>query len=201
MNNNRRNNKRKGAQLKRTRNGLAQNAAMASRQDAVPQLRKFMQFRNFLFTNATTNYAFGLDNINFVGSEETLSSILTEYSAQYEQYRIRRVKLRAQVGKGFTNDHRIKTFIAARVDVDNQLVGATPANVNSLLNAENACVKTFTERGNVLLADFRPVVRSVNQVSHPILPSQLQWYPIKDKDFHSWKGATCAFLIPEPSNT
>jgi hypothetical protein len=152
-----------------------------------------------LFTNANTNYAFGLDNVNFSGAAETLSSILNEYSAQYEQYRIRRVRVRAQVGKGFTNDRRIQTFVAARVDVDNQLSGSTPQNVNSLLNAENTVVKTFTERGNVLLGDFRPQMRAFATVSLPILPNQLNWYPIKDRLNHDWKGMTVAYLIPEPT--
>lgn len=185
--------------LARTRNGFTQSSTAASRQDNVPHLRKFQIFETLPFSNASLDYSVGLSNFNIESSSSPMKEILTSYSAFYEQYRIKKVLIRAQVGKGYTNDRRIQTLVGARVDVDKQVSGATVANVQSINASENCIIKTFTERGNILLARFRPQCRINTTASLPILPNQFQYYPINDFQTHTWKGATITCLIPEPN--
>jgi hypothetical protein len=85
--------------------------------------------------------------------------------------------------------------------VDRQVQGATTANVQSINCAENAILRTFTERGNILVADYRPQNRMINTYLPPMLPNNLQFYPMEDFDDHRWKGATITAMIPEPSLT
>lgn len=203
-NRNRRNNRnpntnRRGRTLARTRNGITQNGAGVSRMDNVRQVRKVQVFDNLSFSNASSDYAYGLMNINLQPKNSPLKELLTQYSSLYEQYRIRRVRIRAQVGKGYTNDERIRTLIGCRVDVDRQLNDVSIANVQSINCAENTVIKTFTERGNVLLADYRPKNRMINTYLPPMLPNSLQYYPIADRVDHRWKGATLTCMIPSPN--
>ena len=198
-NNNRRGAKPRRGQLRRVANGVTQNGAGVSHQDAVPQVRKFQIFQALPFENASSDYAFGLINFNINGNSSPLKPLLTAYAGFYEQYRIRKVKIRAQVGKGYDNDKRIKSLIAARVDVDNQPHNVTIQNVQQINCSENTVVKTFTERGNVLLATYRPQCRVNTTASLPILPNRLQFFPISDHESHVWKGCTATCLIPEPS--
>jgi hypothetical protein len=184
--------------LKRTNTGFTQNGAQASHRDAVPQLRKFFVYDTIDFNNSTAAFSFGHKALNLEGSSTPFSSIIKDYSTIYEQYRVKRIRLRAQVGTGYTNDRRIKSYMAARVDVDNQNTTSTLTNVQSLLFSENTSLKTFTERGNVLLADFRPLARiSISNNSQPLLNNNLQWYPTNDVLLHTWKGVNIAALIPE----
>lgn len=198
--NNRSNNRRRnGRALRRVANGVAQNGAGVSHQDAVPQVRKFMIFTELPFENASSDYAFGLKNFNINGSSSPLKPLLTAYGGFYEQYRIKHVKVRAQVGKGYDNDKRLKTLIGARVDVDKQPQNVTIQNIQQVNSSENAVIKTFTERGNILLANYRPQCRVNTTASMPILPNRLQFYPIGDHETHIWKGCTATCMIPEPS--
>jgi len=156
-------------------------------------------FENLPFSNATSDYAIGLKNFNIQASQSPLKELLKSYSGLYEEYRVRRVIIRAQVGKGYTNDYRLKTLVGCRVDVDAQLSGATVNNVQAINASENTVIRTFTERGNVKLAEFRPQCRidSVGS-SVPVLPNALQWYPIGSTS-HLWKGVTVTCMLPEPS--
>lgn len=196
---NRRGAKPRRQQLARTQNGAFQNGAGVSHQDNVPQGRKFTVFTSLPFENASSDYSFGLKNFNLNGNAEPLKPILTAYGAFYEQYRVKRVKIRAQVGKGYTNDHRIQTLIGARVDVDKQPQNVTSENVQQVMASENSVIKTFTERGNILLCDYRPQCRVNTTASLPILPNRLQYFPIGDHETHIWKGCTTTCLIPNPS--
>lgn len=197
---NMRNNKPRSGQLKRTRNLYAQNANLASRRDAVPQLRKFIIYDTVTIDNTSTEFAFGYRAININGSAQPFGGIINKYTPFYEQYRVRKVICRAQCGKGFTNDLRIKSYVQARVDVDNQNITSTVAAVQSLLGAENAVSRTFTERGNVKIAEYRPIQRAnISNLSEPFLPSNDQWYATNDVALHTWKGITLALVIPEPT--
>lgn len=197
--NNNRSTKRRGARLARTRNGLTQRGNGVSRQDNVNQVRKLQFFNDLPYTNASTDYAIGLTNINLQPKNSPLKELLDQYKGLYEQYRIRRVRIRAQVGKGYTNDQRIQTLVGCRVDVDRQIETATVANVQSINCAENTVIKTFTERGNVLLADYRPQNRMINEYMPPMLPNRFQYFPIQDAPNHRWKGATVTTMLPDPS--
>jgi len=193
---------RKGTKIRRnitrTRNLLTQNGVGVSHRDNVPQVRKVIFFDNLPFTNADGSFSFGLQNYNVDGNTAPFNAIVSQYSSLYEQYRVRRVRVRASIGRGYTNDDRLKTFVAGRVDVDNQPSAPTLANVQSLLYSENTVTKSFTERNLLLLADFRPTNRpTVTNYSQPVFPNNIEWYPTTDVALHTWKGATLAALIPE----
>jgi hypothetical protein len=171
---------------------------MASHRDTVPQLRKFFVYDTIEFNNSTSEFSFGHKALNLEGAVAPFQNIIKDYSSTYEQYRVKRIRVRAQVGKGFDNDRRLKTYLAARVDVDNQNTTSTLTNLQSLLFSENTALKTFTERGNVLMADFRPLARiSISNNSQPLLNNPLQWYPTNDVSLHTWKGINLGCVIPE----
>jgi len=185
-------------QLARTRNRLVQNGVGVSHRDNVPQVRKIILFDNLPFANADANFSYGLQNYNLDGTTQPFGGIIDQYSSTYEQYKVRRVRVRASVGNGYTNDDRLKTFVAGRVDVDNQPSAPTLPNVQSLLYSENTVTKSFTERNLLLLADYRPTNRpTVNNYSQPVFPNVIEWYPTSDVRLHTWKGVTLAALIPE----
>lgn len=191
---------RRNARLSRNRTGIAQNPSAASRLDNVPQVRKFQIFGSVPISNASTDYALGLSNFNIDASHAPMANFLKQYAGLYEQYRIRKISVRAQVGKGFTNDLRLKTILGARVCLTNQLQGATLSHIQAINASENTSIKTLTERGNVMLATYRPRMRKrVGGVSadDPMLPSRLQWYPISYAYDHLWTGATVTLMIPD----
>lgn len=193
-------NKPRRRQLKRTTPGFTQNGASFSRRDAVPQVRKFFLFDTLEVDNASTNFSFGLRALNINGSQAPFNGLITSYSAFYEQYRVKKVICRAQCGKGFTNDLRIKSYAVTRVDVDNQPAFSSLANLQSVLNSENTTVRTFTERGNILLGKYRPIQRAlISNLSEPFLPNANQWYSTNDVNLHTWKGIVAALVIPETS--
>jgi len=166
----------------------------------VPQVRKFTVFGSCAFTNASSDYALGLENFNLDCNYNPMKAILTEFKNTYEQYRIRQVRIRCQVGKGYTNDRRLKTIVGCRVDKDDQLTGATLANVQAINASENTVMRTMTERGNVMLANFRPVCRKrVGGAASddPILPNNLNWFMLANAYDHLWKGCTVTVMLPE----
>lgn len=188
--------------LSRVANGITQRSNAASRMDNVPQVRKFTVFGSVPFTNATSDYSLGLENFNLDCAYNPLKPLLAQYGTLYEQYRIREVTLRMQVGRGYTNDRRLQTIVGCRVDVDKQLSGATLQNVQAMNGSENTVMRTLTERGNVLLARYRPIMRKRvggATADDPVLPNQLQWYPLSYSYDHLWKGATVTVMIPEPN--
>lgn len=173
--------------------------------DMVRQSKRWLFFTSLPFDNSGNNYSFGLSNINIsVGNAGIANAVynrlMTVAAQTYEEYRIRRVTIRAQPGTGYTNDDRIKSSIFARVDVNSQPTASTIDNLNSVICSESSVNKTFTERSNVKLVDFQPICYSSGATgasSRPILTSQLQWYNIEERDAHIWRGATVAPIIPE----
>jgi hypothetical protein len=172
----------------------------------VRQSKRWLFFTTVPFTNETNDFAFGLANINVATNSAGIANavynrLMTVAAQTYEEYRIRRVTVRAQPGLGFTNDRRIKSSIFARVDVNSQPTSATLDNLNTVICSESSVNKTFTERSNIKLVDFRPICYSSGSTgasSRPILNSQLQWYNIDERAAHIWRGATVAPVIPEP---
>jgi len=173
--------------------------------DMVRQSKRWLLFTTVPYTNETNDFAYGLANINVATNAAGIanavySRLMTVAAQTYEEYRIRRVTIRAQPGLGFTNDRRIKSSIFARVDVNSQPTSATLDNLNTVICSESSVNKTFTERSNVKLVDFRPICYSSGSTgasSRPILNSQLQWYNIDERAAHVWRGATVAPVIPE----
>jgi len=173
--------------------------------DVVVQSKKWMLFENTPYTNAASGYSFGFSNINLSVATAGISNavyrrLMSQAALTYEEYRVRRVSVRAQPGTGFTNDDRIKASIFARVDVNSQATAATIDNLNSVICSESTVNRTFTERSNVHLVDFKPICYSIGgsgQFSRPILPNNMQWYNIEERENHLWRGATVCPLIPE----
>jgi hypothetical protein len=158
-----------------------------------------MIFSKLNINNANSEYAFGVTSFNVSGTGTPMSDLLDDYGKLYEQYRVRRVRVRATPGNGYTNDLRLKTYVVARVDVDKQDSSGTISSLKALINAENSVTKTMIERGNVLLCDFKPQCRINSTASLPVLPNSLQFYPISDYNTHIWKGAVLGAFLPEPS--
>lgn len=191
------------AEPRRRRQGRSmQSAGGVSHRDLVVQKKKFLLFTQNFFENSTGAFSFGYANINVsttaAGVANTVwDDILSNAALNFEEYRISRVIVRAQPGTGFSNDDRIKTSLFARVDTNAQPVGATVGNLNSLISAESTVNRTFTERSNVILADFAPICFAPGSTSRTILYSKDQWYDIEDRASQLWRGATVAPVIPE----
>jgi hypothetical protein len=175
----------------------------------VRQAKKYMLFGTASIDNATGSFAYGLRNVNISTTVSGISNAVYERlmataALTYEEYRIRRVVLRAQPGLGYTNDDRIKSSIFARVDVNSQSTAATLDSLNSLISSEAAVNRTFTERSNVKLVDYAPICYSAGgsgASSRPILTSNNQWYNIEERSSHIWRGATVAPIIADTGIT
>jgi len=193
--------------IKRRRGRTLQAAGGVSHRDLVVQRKKWCLFAQVPFTNAGGTFSYGLSNINIgtgaVGiASAVYNRLMTLASQTYEEYRIRRVVLRAQPGFGYTNDRRIKSSIFARVDVNSQPTVANLDNLNTVICSESSVNRTLSERSNVVLADYRPICFSTGgtgSASRPILPGAMQWYNIEERDAHLWRGATVCPVIPEPA--
>jgi hypothetical protein len=172
-----------------------------SHRDVAVQTRKFQNYNQLAVTNVEGDFAFGITNFNVTPKTNTyIGEVLEAYSKLYEQYRIRKVVIRAQCGKGYTNDRRIKTILVSRVDVDNQDTAQTFNSFRSLANATNAKTNTLTERGNVAMCEYRPVIFDQNYSSsdvNPVLPNNLQWNRLVARNNHQWRGAVLGVAIPE----
>jgi predicted component of type VI protein secretion system len=199
-------NRRHKAPIQRRNGRQLQNGSGVGHRDLVRQAKKWQLFETVPFTNATSLYSYGINNVNISTTAAGVASavynrLLTQAALFYEEYRVRRVVLRAQPGQGYTNDQRLKTSIFARVDVNSQPTAATLDALNSIISAESCVNRTLTERSNVKLVDYRPICYSTGSSgssSRPILDSRMQWYNIDERDAHLWRGATVAPVIPEP---
>jgi hypothetical protein len=185
--------------LTRRANGRVQNLAGVSHRDGVPQVRKFTSYNTCTLVNQQGDQAFGFSAISVTPSVNTsLGRSLGSFVGQYEEYRIRRIRARATCGKGFTNDRRIRSQLLARVDTNYLDSSDTWANVQSMLQSENCVIKTFTERGNVLLADFKPIqFNNQYPTTVPTLPSRNQWFRLQDYASHTWRGGLVALILSE----
>ena len=182
-----------------------QAATGVGHRDLIVQAKKWMLFESVAFTNSQPAFTFGLENVNVSTTSSglafpTYTRLMDQAALSYEEYRVRRVTVRAQPGSRMTNDDRIKTSVFARVDVNSQPTQVTVDNLNSIICSESTVNKSFTERSNIKLVDFKPICFSTGGTmssSRPILPSQVQWYNIAERGFHLWRGATIAPLFPE----
>jgi len=128
----------------------------------------------------------------------SIGRALASFEGVYEEYRIRRIRARATCGRGYTNDRRIKSQLLSRVDTNYLDSSDTWSNLQSILQSENCVVKTFTERGNVLLADYKPIQFSgTYPTTVPTLNSQDQWYRLQDYPTHTWRGGLAALVLSE----
>lgn len=175
----------------------------------VVQSKRWMLFGEVPLSNASGPFAFGYRDVNIsVGnagwSAVNYAPLMNSMAANYEEYRVRRVHLFAQPATGYTNDDRIKSSVFARVDVNSQPTAATVANLQTLINAECAVNRTFTEKSNVKLVDYAPICYSSGSTgasSRPLLPTSMQWYNIDERAAHVWRGATIAPLLLDATAT
>jgi hypothetical protein len=199
-------NRRHKAPIRRRQGRQLQNGTGVGHRDLVRQCKKWQLFETVPFTNATNVFAYGINNVNISTTSAGVASavynrLLTQAALTYEEYRVRRIVLRAQPGQGYTNDQRLKTSIFARVDVNTQPTTVNLDTLNSIISAESCVNRTLTERSNVKLVDYRPICYSTGSTgssSRPILNSSMQWYNIDERGSHLWRGATVAPVIPEP---
>ena len=185
-----------------------QSANGVGHRDMVVQSKRWLlfgtvPFSNILVVTGGNDFAFGYRDINigtaaFAGG--VYNRLMNTAALTYEEYRVRRVVIRAQPGTGMSNDDRIKTSVFARVDVNSQPTVANTTNLNTLISSESSVNKTFTERSNIKLLDYRPICYSSGgsgASSRPLLPSQYQWYNIDERNAHIWRGGIVAPLIAD----
>jgi hypothetical protein len=209
MNNNNRNrnnnnNAMRGAKgrrgrLRRTANGRLQNFAGVSHRDTVPQVRKFTSVTTCTLLNSTSEQSFGVSSLSVIPTaNSSIGRCIGSYVGTYEEYRIRRIRARATCGRGYTNDRRIKTIMLSRVDTNYLDSVDTWENVQAIIQSENCITKTFTERGNALIADYRPIQFSSSYPKAvPTLYSANQWYRTQDYADHTWRGGVVALILSE----
>jgi hypothetical protein len=162
-------------------------------------VRKFTALNTLTLVNQQGDNAYGVSSFSVNPTAGTsIAATLQSYVDQYEEYRIRRIRVRAQCGKGFTNDRRLKALLISRVDTNYINSADTWTNVQSLVQSENSTIRTFTERGNVMIADFRPIQFSTSYPnSVPTLNSPNQWYRLENYQSHTWRGGVAALILPE----
>jgi len=171
----------------------------------VRQAKKWMLYTSVPYSNTTGTFAYGLQNINISTTTAGVANavyarLMSTAAPTYEEYRVRRVQVYAQPGTGYTNDLRIKSSLFGRVDVNSQPTVINTDNLNSVICSESSVNRTFTERSNVKILEYRPICYSSGSTgasSRPILTSQLQWYNIEERSSHIWRGATVCPVIPE----
>jgi len=185
--------------LARVQNLVAQDKAGVSKRDAVAQLRKYTIFQRLKINqNSTDGYNFGIGNFEINGNIDPFKEIIQNAALLWEQYRIRRISVRAQIGSGHTNVSRLKTILMARVDTDQENTPNTVAGVQSVLGSENTVLKTFTEKGNIQLCNYRPIASNRSATHDRMeLPNYLQWYRTSNVTQHVWHGAVVGAMIPE----
>jgi hypothetical protein len=152
-------------------------------------------------THGGTGYAVGY--VKFEPNTQLVNE-LTALAQVYEQYNVSRCEVFATLGKGFDANNKFKLKIYSRVDPDDVIQYGTHLDYYfSVLTGQNTTLHTFNERGRVKLADFRPKFFSYgdDQANTPILPSQLQWYPLDPSHFINQKftGLMVAGNMPDES--
>jgi len=199
-----RNHRNKRPMARRLGRGLQSGTGVAHR-DMVRQAKKWMLYTSVPYSNTSGTFAYGLQNINISTgtagiANAVYSRLMSTAALTYEEYRVRRVQVFAQPGTGYTNDLRIKSSLFGRVDVNSQPTVTNIDNLNSVICSESSVNRTFTERSNVKILEYRPICYSSGSTgasSRPILTSQLQWYNIEERSSHIWRGATVCPVIPE----
>lgn len=192
-----------------TRTGRRPQRPNAGRVDLYPVTRTFDVFHNLkagdTIGTGDLAKAYGVGNVYLLpnsADQPYLTTVLSQYKGLYEQYRIRRVRCFANCGKNFTNDIRIQTQIASRVDIDNLPVLSSPSSLGALMGSSNVKISTLRENKPLKLADWNPRMKLTNSSSdNRIFTANQQWVAIADINHHDWVGATIAFITPDNGYT
>lgn len=159
--------------------------------------------------NSVGGKAFGLGSINLRPNSSYrayMTAIMNQYKDLYEQYRLRRVRVYAMPGKNFTNDLRIVSQVAARVDTDFLPTTSTKTSLGTLLASSNCVVRSLRDNGMTLLADYNPVCQAFDSdaiTDGRQFPNNLCWMTMKDGNgnlsfiYNQWTGATVCLMLPD----
>jgi len=177
----------------------------ASKFDGQPVTRSVNLYSKIQCNDSVDRIAYGLGNIFQLANapdQPYLTEIINAHKSLFEQYRIRRVRVFANPGANFTNDIRIKTQVAARVDVDRLPNTATPLSLGQLLSSTNTKIKTLRADAPLLLCDYNPRCYHEEQTAgadstQRVLPLNAQWHTLSDIWHQKWKGCTVALLTPD----
>jgi len=171
-----------------------------SGRDFTTQSRKLRLLQKLPFSNNTTDYVFAYGAVSFKGAP--FDTFINGFSRVYEQYRVRNVTVRLVPGVGMDNEHRCTTMVYGRTDIDHLVTSGTPANFIAGFQADNTCVRTLTQRGNVPIITYRPLMHSETGASKlPLLDNRMQWYQTNEVIDHEWRGAVIGALNPDTTLT
>lgn len=159
--------------------------------------------------NSVGGKAFGLGAVNLRPNSSYrayMASIMNQYKDLYEQYRLRRVRIYVMPGKNFTNDLRIVSQVAARVDTDFLPNTSTKTSLGTLLASSNCVVRSLRDNGMTLVADYNPICQAFDSdaiTDGRQFPNNLCWMTMKDGNgnisyiYNQWTGATVALMLPD----
>jgi hypothetical protein len=143
---------------------------------------------------------YGIGNVTVLPSNTDnlfAAELLDEMALTYEQYRIARMRVYVNPGAHMTNDTRLRTQVAARVDCDNMPSVSTPLTLGSILSSANTCVRTLRSDNPILVADWNPNCKHTNSSDQRIFTNNQQWHALHDYGHHEWVGATVAVFTPD----
>jgi hypothetical protein len=177
---------------------------VASRRDHNVDKRRFTSFSTLPFTNIESNYAYTIVDFNIAPTAPGYREFFSGLADQWEEYKINRITIYASIGKDMTVNDKAKCLISSRVDVSRQNDGSPPSAtwLRVLANAQNTTTRTFSEKNQVKIADYKPlnIVQDTTQI---FLPNRLEWFSLSDNQLsrHLWRGAIIAPMIPETNQT
>jgi hypothetical protein len=205
MVNNRRRNRNTPPRRRRANNNYG-----PSRADTVVQAKELTLYGKLAIANTVSGLAYGIGRYKFsADSSQTFAHSYMETMAdQYEQYRVKRIRIFGMPGSYMTNDIRLKSEVLCRVDPDSFSPGSTASNLGLLAAASNTVTRRLNDSvAGTLIADYQPVCHpyqgGASQSDGRVLPNSLSWMMLRDTNstirFHldEWKGAQLALTMPD----
>lgn len=187
-------------------------ASQVSHQDLAINRKTLMMYGKLAVANSVSGLAYGIGRFKYTAdnSQTFAHNYMTEMSDQYEQYRVRRIRIFGMPGAHMTNDIRLRTEILCRVDPDSFNSGSTAQNLGLLAASSNTVTKRLNDSPNgTLLCDYNPICHpyeaGASQSDGRVLANNLTWMMLRDtnstKRFHldEWKGAQMAITVPDES--
>lgn len=178
--------------------------------DMVVNKRSLSVYARLAIANTHAGIAFGIGKYTFVAddSQSFAHSYIHSMADQYEQYRVRRIRIYASPGSNMTNDVRVKTVIMCRVDPDSYPQGSTASTLGLLTASTNTVSRKLNDTASgTLLADYNPIVHpyqsGASQTDGRMLPNNISWMMLRDANGtiryqnDEWKGAIMALTIPD----
>jgi len=187
-------------------------AGSVSHQDVAINRRTLMMYGKLAIRNSVSGLAYGIGRFKFsADSEQSFANhYMSEMADQYEQYRVRRIRVFGMPGAFMTNDVRLRSEVLCRVDPDSFNAGSTATNLGLLAASSNTVTKRLNDSTHgSLLCDFNPVCHpyegGASQSDGRVIANNITWMMLRDtnsnKRFHldEWKGCQMALTIPDES--